>query len=465
LLLIFDPAREPRTSAALWVPMVWMFIAASRNPSEWFAGWVGQSAQGLEEGNPLDRAIFGILIMIALGILISRSFKWGKFVTRNAALMAYILFALISICWSDFQFVALKRWVRDLGSYLVVLVVLTDPRPVAAMQMVLRRLGYVLVPLSILLNKYYPRLGRTFIDWSGEGYFKGVTTSKNMMGLMCLVLAMFYLWNIANSWRERRQPRVRRIIALDSAFLMGALWLLHLARSTTSSLCFVLGATVILAFHSKMFRRNPKWLRTLVPVSFCLYLILGFGLGMNGSLARAVGKDPTLTDRTKIWRFLLDMHTNPVIGTGYQSFWLGSRLQLFWQESGEGRLFEAHNGYLEVYLEEGLIGVVLLGGFLISGYKAIWRKKGPTPSSMTAFALAIWMVLVFYNMSEAAFDRGLLYTVFLLGAIRLPLRSDSRVPAPARFDVERRANQLQIPSMRSTSRSLGSRHELSDQPI
>ena len=94
---------------------------------------------------------------------------------------------------------------------------------------------------------------------------------------------------------------------------------------------------------------------------------------MNGSMAEAVGKDPTLTDRTKIWAFVLGMHTNPLVGTGYQSFWLGPRLEYFWQNSGLGHLNEAHNGYLEVYLELGLIGVSLLIGFL---FRAIGRFVG-----------------------------------------------------------------------------------------
>jgi hypothetical protein len=37
------------------------------------------------------------------------------------------------------------------------------------------------------------------------------------------------------------------------------------------------------------------------------------------------------------------------------------------------------------------------------------------------------MVLLFYNMSEAAFAGGLLFTVFLLGGISLPQRAKSRV--------------------------------------
>ena len=91
----------------------------------------------------------------------SRSFNWGSFFSRNLALMAFLSFALVSVCWSDFPFVALKRWFRDLGSYLVILVVLSDPRPLEAVRTVLRRLSYLLIPLSILLNKYYSPIEQT----------------------------------------------------------------------------------------------------------------------------------------------------------------------------------------------------------------------------------------------------------------------------------------------------------------
>ena len=67
---------------------------------------------------------------------------------------------------------------------------------------------------------------------------------------------------------------------------------------------------------------------------------------MNGAFAASVGRDPTLTDRTKIWSLVLSMHTNPLIGTGYESFWLGPRLLKVWQ-GGLGGINEAHNGYLE----------------------------------------------------------------------------------------------------------------------
>lgn len=47
-LLRFDPARDSRTSLALWVPVAWMFIVASRLPSQWLGGQVQMASQALE---------------------------------------------------------------------------------------------------------------------------------------------------------------------------------------------------------------------------------------------------------------------------------------------------------------------------------------------------------------------------------------------------------------------------------
>jgi exopolysaccharide production protein ExoQ len=432
-LLRSDPANDSKISLALWVPVVSMFIVGSRNPSQWLNGQVGMSSLALEEGSPLDRTISFALILLAIGILMSRSFKWGVFFARNLSLIAFVSFALVSVCWSDFPLVAFKRWFRDLGNYLVILVVLSDPRPLEAVRVVLRRLSYSLVPLSILLVKYYSELGRNYSYWTGTVEYVGAATSKNMLGLLCMISGLFFFWDTVTRWPERKQRRTKRILLVNVTFIAMTLWLLNLAHSTTSDVCLFLGCLVIATAHSKVFRRNPAFLKALIPALFCLYLILDFGFNMNGSMAGAVGKDPTLTDRTKIWAFVLGMHTNPLVGTGYQSFWLGPRLKWFWQASGLGNLNEAHNGYIEVYLELGFIGVALLIGFLVASYRKICRML-TVKSSLAALGLAAWLVLVFYNMSEAAFQNGLLWTVFLMGAITVPERAKKRVQSVARAD-------------------------------
>ena len=75
-----------------------------------------------------------------------------------------------------------------------------------------------------------------------------------------------------------------------------------------------------------------------------------------------------------------------------------------------------------------MIGVVLLIGFLIASYRAIC--SGPrSSSSLVSLACAVWTVLVFYNMTEAAFMGGLLWMMLLLGIVAVPKRTKDRVRA------------------------------------
>jgi O-antigen ligase len=418
-LLYLDPGKDAKLSPASWITVVWLFIAGTRLPSQWIGGAGSMSAAALEDGNPLDRGIFLLLILLSVVILISRSFNWGGFFTSNMALTAFLALALVSAFWSDFPFIAIKRWIRDFGTYLIVLVVLSDPRPLEAVRAVLRRLSYLLIPLSILLDKYFPEVSKQYDPWTGIGYYAGASTSKNMLGLMCLVSGLFFFWDIVTRWKDRKQKRAKRILLVDAAFFGMTVWLLHTAESTTSYVCLGIGCMVLLLAHSKFYRRHPKLVQILIPSLFCAYLILDFGLGMNGSLAQAVGKNATLSDRTKIWAFLLSMHTNPVIGTGYQSFWLGWRLLWVWNQSGLGHLNEAHNGYLEVYLEEGMLGVAVLGVFLAASYYGICKRLKHS-SSLAVLGMAVWIAFLFYNMSEAAFESGLFYAMFLLAVVTLP---------------------------------------------
>jgi exopolysaccharide production protein ExoQ len=425
-LLCFDPAKEAGVSAALWVPVIWMFIIGSRLPSQWLGSHVGIAAQALEEGNPFDRTISLLLILLAIGILLSRSFNWLGFFARNLALIAFLFFAIASVVWSDFPFVAFKRWFRDLGNYLVILVALSDPRPLEAVRTVLRRLSYLLIPLSVVLIKYYPQIGKSWDPWTGIAEYSGVTTGKNMLGVLCLVCGIFFYWDTVTRWADRKERRTRRIILLNIAFMTMTLWLLGMSNSATSRVCLVVGCLIITAARNKTVKRHPGLLTLGIPVVICLYLTLAFGFGVDikDAVAQAVGRDPTLTDRTKIWSFLLSMKTNPLLGVGYESFWLGPRLERFWQNAALGHINEAHNGYLEVYLNLGIVGLIFFGWFVVASYRTICRKLAL--SSLGPLRLSLWTVVLLYSVTEAGFRSGLMWLTFLLGAIAVPERASDK---------------------------------------
>ena len=423
-LLRFDPAKEQGTSLALWIPVAWMFIVASRLPSQWLGGGgqIQTASQALEEGNAMDRAVFAFLILLAFVILLWRSFNWGGFLARNFFLVAFLLFALTSIIWSDFPFVAFKRWFRDLGNYFVILVVLSDPHPLEAVRTLLRRVCFLLVPLSILLIKYFPYIGKQYEVWSGDSMFVGAATSKNMLGVVCLVSGIFFFWDTLSRWPDRKHRRTKLTIFVNLILFAMTLWLLNLANSATSKVCFVLGCLVIASAHMRRVKRHPAILKALIPVTLCAYMILQFGFGINGEVAGMVGRNANLTGRTDLWKVLLSMHTNPLLGTGYESFWLGSRLAFVLQRFRGSGINEAHNGYLEVYINLGLIGLSLLAAFLIASYRTIGRRLS-SGSAIALLSLALWTVLLFYNVTEAAFKGQLIWLTFLLGAITVPERA------------------------------------------
>ena len=433
-LFWFDPAREPRVSAALWVPVIWFFFIVSRTPAMWLgpsnaltsAGALGQA---LQDGNPLDRTVFSFLAVLSFVILVSRSFPWRRFASQNSALILFLAFALLSFAWSDFPLATFKKWFRDAGIYMAVLVILTDSNRLEAVRTVLRRLYYLAVPLSIVLVKYYPNLGQSFSVW-GVREYTGVSTSKNMLGLLCLAGGIFFFWDITTRWSQRKKSRVKRILLVDVAFISMAIYLLHLCGSKTSTVCLILGCLMIAAAHSSLGRRHTGWLKAMAPAIFLVYLILTVGFGLGAQLSEAVGGSATLEDRTRIWHVLLSVPINPLLGCGYQSFWLGWRINWVWARLTGDNVFEAHNGYLQTYLDLGLIGLLLAWAFLIECYRKICKQLDRlTP--LASLSLGLWTLLLLYNVTEAALGGGILWFTLLMGSIAIPDRAKARAMSPS----------------------------------
>jgi O-antigen ligase len=266
---------------------------------------------------------------------------------------------------------------------------------------------------------------------------------------MCLVCGLFFFWDTVSRWGQRKQRRAKRIILLNAALLAMTLWLLYLSNSATSRICLLLGCVIIAVAQTQWVKRRPLVLKVTIPVCFFIYLIVAFGFDLNGQLAGAVGRDPTLTDRTKIWAGVLSMHTNPILGTGYESFWLGPRLQKLWLMPGLGHINEAHNGYLEVYLNQGIAGVLFLVGLLIASYRTIWKRLS-AGSSLASLMLAVWAIVIFYDMTEAGFRSGLLFMTLLMGAMPAARRAARRAPSPALWDADP-APQVPAPLFETTS--------------
>lgn len=394
-LFWLDRDNAARISVSLWLPIFWILIACSRSVSQWMQlGVPIDTSNQVMEGSPVDRAVYMVLVVAGVIVLASRPSRLGKLLRANLAVVVFFLYCLISMIWSDYPEVAFKRWIKALGDFIMVMIVLTDRDPANSVKRLLVWTSYILIPLSLLFIKYIPELGKTYGRWDYRAYYTGVTTNKNSLGAICLLFGLASLWRFMSDLTEK-EPR--RLIA-HSVILGMVLWLFWMADSMSSLSSFLLACPLVLAASRQEFIRRPAALHLLAGAVVMVSLIALF---VAPSLLSAVGRDATLTDRTNIWKLALSLMPNPLIGTGFESFWLGRRLDRMWAEFS-WQPNQAHNGYLETYLNLGWIGVALLGAVIVSGYShTVDAVRRQLPTANLAFAYCV--VGVVYNCTEASF--------------------------------------------------------------
>src|SRR5216684_6772852 len=162
-LFRLDRDRKVRTSPALWLTVIWVFLGASRATSMWLGSApIMESPEQYLEGSPLDRAVYVVLLAAAMFVLVRRGPRTWAFLRANPLILVFLLYCAASALWSDFPLVAFKRWTKTLGNVAMVLIVLTDAEPLAAFKRVFARAGFLLIPISMLFIKYYPELGRGY---------------------------------------------------------------------------------------------------------------------------------------------------------------------------------------------------------------------------------------------------------------------------------------------------------------
>lgn len=434
-LFYLDRRPRERTGAGLWVAFAWLFFDLSKSPAAWMQGGQTISYDGSYnlESNPINLVVYAVIILSGVIVLGVRWNRVAQSLQASWPILLFYAYCALSCAWSEYPDVVFKKWVRCLGDPIIILIILTEIEPAIGLKRLYARLGFVLLPLSVLYIKYYPEIGRAYSN-SWEYMFRGVCDHKNSLGATCCVLGLGFLWRFLDHWQDKEDPRRRRYLLMDSAVLAITIWLLVTADSVTSNVCAVTGLVIILACRSAVVRRR-QWAVHLIVVG--LLFVPLYAAYFNRALVENVGRNPTLTGRTELWKECLAIAGNPLVGTGFESFWLGWRIQRIWDQNVGIRLNEAHNGYLELYLQLGWCGAFLLAVGLARGYLRIVRSLR-SDFSLGGLKLAYLVVALNYNHSEAGFRVQYCIWVFLLLALmsgpKLSKLAHTRVPGKPRTE-------------------------------
>jgi len=421
ILLYLDGKWNENLTFALWIPLIWIGISGSRSLSLFFgsSSYGGIAPEDYLEGSPTDRIIFTALIIMGLAVLIKRNINVANVFNKNKWLSLLVIYCGISILWSDFPYVSFKRYTKSIGNVIMILVVVTDKYSDQVIKTILRRLAYILIPLSYVFIKYFPKIGRNYHRYSGELSITGVTTNKNGLGVLCMILGLYFTWNLFlnkdnklnNQINDGKLPKILNII-----FTVFIIDLLLKSNSATSIYCYLLG--LLFMFYYKYFDNlNPinNLFMTIFPyVFFVVTPLLVIAKNIFHDVVSISGHSETFWGRVSFWPELTGISDGSVlVGTGYDSFWLGNKMQILWERYW-WHPTQAHNGYVDTYLELGIIGVIIFFVFIVRSYKDIVLISNKN-DSFWLFKIAVFNVTLVYNITESAFKGiSLIWIVFLL---------------------------------------------------
>lgn len=427
VLFVRDAQNNARADRALWLPVAWMAIAGSRFFSQWLQmlGFDVPDAGHSAEGSTFDAVCFLALILSGVAVLARRRVSLAVFLQNNAWLGALLIYCLVSIVWSEFPFVSFKRWIKVMGHPVMALIILTDANPAQALRTVLKRCTFLLVPISILLIKYYPEFGRAFDPFTGKAFNTGVGTQKNDLGYTSMIFGLFFMWNLLTLKRFGDLRNRREELGLSLLFLLLIGWLLKQSDSATSFSILLLGSVVMLVLGLRVIDKRA----ISVYVLAAILLAVGAELTFNvyEVALQVLGRNPTLTDRTLLWADVLQLQNSPLFGAGFESFWLSPRLEELYAKWW-WRPTQSHNGYIETYLNLGLIGVMLLCVSILAAFLRISRRF-PTEFDWARIRLVYLLAVCAFNYTEAGFTGvHFVWTVFFIIALQYPRRRASAFP-------------------------------------
>ncbi|MBX3300766.1 MAG: O-antigen ligase family protein [Nitrospira sp.] len=424
--MFYKDGREKRSvSSAVWIVVAWVVIYASRPVTEWFSAGENLNRQlALDEGNPLEAIISLSLIVAGMAVLFRRRMQLSSVIAGNVWLGVFYLFWLLSIVWSDYPMITLKRLIKDLGNIEMILIVLTDKDPTVGMRAVIERVSYICIPMSVLLIRYYPEWGRTYTGFDqSELMWIGVATHKNTLGVLAFVGALFLLWDFLDLRNKKNQSKDKPFILSKCGVLSLCWYLLLIANSATALVCAVIGSLLLVFFSYSSGTRMFGRVEAMALVTMLLFITADSIFNIKELIVVGLlGRDMTLTTRTEVWPILLSYQDSPILGAGFNSFWAGERLLKVFDTVGG--IIQAHNGYLETYLNGGLLGLGLLFMLLFSTYLRI-RKKLVINQPGSSMRLIVLILAIMYNNSEASFNKvGIMWfiTLYALMEYRTKLR-------------------------------------------
>ncbi len=366
---------------------------------------------------------YAAVYLVIIALVMIRPRLAAQVPVVSPLLTALILLAGLSAVWSLHPDITVRRTIALLFTTTFAVYMGLRWRLDEALSLLATALG-ILIVVSYVFIVAVPAIG---IDhFLHEGAWKGVFWQKNVTGRMLVWFFLAVLWLLLNGHiRGTMRTVAYGVLAMG-------LVMLPLSQSGTALLSTILVVTVLLLARTLRGRRE-----VLVPMAALLAFLLLAAVLLTTVFTRdilfALGRDITLTGRTELWDHTTgDLRDHWMGGWGYAAYWWGSNGPAAVYTDGWG-ITSAHNGWIEIMLDMGLPGLVLMVLLmlkLLAGGALAARYGDPRNETWWVLAVALGQLAI--SISESLFleRHSLNWVVFVIGVVRVSLLWRARMRLP-----------------------------------
>lgn len=371
---------------------------------------------------------------------------------RHLPLFIFLALVVMSAAWSDSPGVSLRRSISLVGTTLVAAYIALAFPPRTALRLMVVSLAVFCV-VSLALAVGVPSIGRHTAP-PHAGLWTGMQLHKNELGrsvVIASVVFLLYFWG--PRFDPRRLPILTASLALCVVLLAGAWSGTAIVVFCGLMFCFVLLRHIAGTnkLHFNLF---------LVGIIFAT-LMYSVAMYFFEDILTLLGKEPTLSGRTGIWQAAFGLGLEqPLFGYGYRTFWVGASAEEVYHRLGFGlqHVGGAHNGYLDLWLEMGLVGFLLvLWMFVVILWRGL-KALAVDADALNMLPIMVLALVIVYAVSAGVIaEQGemawvvLMMAWFWLANERLPVGTSPLVGADSEFSPTSRAPRSMLRTTRRTT--------------
>jgi exopolysaccharide production protein ExoQ len=366
----------------------------------------------LGAANPLNTLATAFVLAVTLLLMVRHGRPALRYAPGMWPILSLAVLALLSIAWSDYPDITLRRAGSLLTAGLWAWYV-TSCCELAELVSIIRQACLLLALASLAIGVAAPDLGQE--DAVGTPGWRGIFATKNDLGMAAALGTVTFFYCLLAG-----RPRLAALLRLGAGLALCTA-ALYLAQSRTCWLIAALGMLLCLAVkltHRRVGVAIIIWTTLLLLLAPTVAIVTD----ELAAIAPLLGRDSQLSGRVDLWLILTPyINERPWLGHGFGAFWVADsvNVSLIWSAVGWTPP-HAHNGWLDLLLELGIAGAALLATqllmLLVNGIRAV--IEGHEPHAQ--YILVMVFLILVYNLSESNLLRpGALWVLLVVAATAL----------------------------------------------